>query len=220
MKGKAIDLYRRAFENDETLAAANISYTYLDGGFMSDADALLTEASKRESVHQNVALARSTLARRRSEESDRWSEVLSIAVKQQLFMSGFADALVRHTSDAWKDIGWTTHDRREARIQDVDGQLVCEWADDAGQNRRRMKLDLTGDAATLSLEKWIQTSYLSGGSGYFGDGLKGAAYLSPDKSEIRMMLVDDKSASFVTWSSKPRLLAVPEPKQLGAGDAK
>jgi hypothetical protein len=80
-----------------------------------------------------------------------------------------------------------------------------------------MKLELTGNAATVVLEQWIQPSY-STGTGYFGDGMKGAGFLSEDHAEIRLMLVENKSASFITWRRKPRELAASEPKQLTVGD--
>lgn len=218
MKGKAIELYRRAWENGETLAAANIAFLSIDAGLMSDASQLLSEASKRETVHQNVASARSSLEERQTEEDSRWSEVLTTAVKQQLFIAGFVDALLCETSDAWKTISWSTHDKRVAQIQDIDGQLICEWADESKQNRRRMKLELTGNAATLKLEKWIQTSYQGNGSGYFGDSVTGAAYVTTDGAEIKIMLVDGKTSSFVTWRRQPAL-PTEQPKQLGSGDS-
>lgn len=80
-----------------------------------------------------------------------------------------------------------------------------------------MKLELTGNAATMKLNKWISTSYLSDGEGYFGDSVTGAAYLTSDESEIKIMLVDGKASSFVTWRRQP-LLAAEKQKQLGSGD--
>lgn len=217
MKGKAVSLFQRAFTNGEALAAANIASSLLEVGFFKEARELLSEAEKCDDVHQNVSSAKITLAQLESAEDQRWSEAVDLAVKQQLFISGFAEALLHDTTDGWRAATWTTHDKSDATFDLAGDMLVCEWGDVAKPNRRRMTLTLTGNAASLSTEKW--QSYRSGGGEFFTDFVKGAAYLNREHTEIKLMLVDNHTSSFLTWKAKPKVLPHAELKQLTPGDS-
>jgi hypothetical protein len=170
--------------------------------------------SKQDHVHQNVASARTTLAQKRSSEQERWTDVMAIAVKEQIFIAGLADAAVSETSATWAGT-WITHDGLRATLQGAEKKLVGEWGGDEKSTRRRVTVKISANTAILAVDKWHS---VSADIGFYIDELKGAAFVSADGTEMRIMLVAGKVPTFWKWRAAvpPKPPAAGEQKQLPA----
>ncbi len=83
LKAKAVSCYERAVEKDNTLAAANLAYRYLNEGFTKQAEDLLKRAealsAKSVEVHGNVGEAKNKMKSLLEEEEKREKDILETA---------------------------------------------------------------------------------------------------------------------------------------------
>jgi len=68
--------YKKAAEQNNTLASANLAYKLLDVGFKKEAVDILTPASNKEDVHQNIYSALANISERESEENKKVDKIL------------------------------------------------------------------------------------------------------------------------------------------------
>jgi tetratricopeptide (TPR) repeat protein len=85
-------LYEKAVQLDETLAAANLAYKYMNAGFLEKALDVLDKARRQEEVHPNVWAAMNELHRRKDKEKERKESIFQSAREQQQFFRAFAQA--------------------------------------------------------------------------------------------------------------------------------
>jgi tetratricopeptide (TPR) repeat protein len=84
--------YREADRLGETLATANLAYAYLDGGFVDEAQALLTVAMSKPRHHENVTHALADIENRKRAESEKLGEFIKAANKQRDFLRIMGEA--------------------------------------------------------------------------------------------------------------------------------
>lgn len=107
---RAVTAYRKAAEQNETLAAANLAQLYANAGFKEEAMRLLNDARKQEEVHPNVGYALTTIAGKEKKETDTVEGMMNGAREQQSFLSGFASAYFLKNPDASFAGTWRTQD--------------------------------------------------------------------------------------------------------------
>lgn len=128
MPAKQISYYKKAFEKDNTLAAANIAYDYIDVGFMDEAMQILTKASQKKDVHSNVGKATSEVTRRNEAESEREKELLEMAHEQRQFLLSFSEAyFVDHDANSGFEGTWFFPDEVVATSEQQNDKLRIEW---------------------------------------------------------------------------------------------
>lgn len=77
MHAKAVKYYRMAADKDYTLSMANLAQMYMDKGFIEDADALLTKATKiKDYKKENVGRALARKEKILKEEEEKEKELL------------------------------------------------------------------------------------------------------------------------------------------------
>ncbi|PEC71171.1 hypothetical protein CN282_08710 [Bacillus thuringiensis] len=68
---ESIKLYKKASDLGNTLATANLSYSYMNAGFIDMAEQILENVKGRENVHKNVNSALLKVQRLKKEEKDK-----------------------------------------------------------------------------------------------------------------------------------------------------
>lgn len=89
----AVDLFRRAFEAGNTLAAGNLAYRYINNGMVEEARTIIDKALDADSPDAMVTDALAAIGRGRSEEEKRHAEVLSEAKEKREFFVAMGEAI-------------------------------------------------------------------------------------------------------------------------------
>ncbi len=127
----SIKLYKTAFEKGETLAGANLAYSYINAGFQDEAQKIIDEAKIKEDVHPNVGEALATLSKNTKEEEKKEEDILKLAERQKKFIIGFTDAyfpnssMVISTQEKWQD-----ENKLEYRVSISDNVISIFWEKD------------------------------------------------------------------------------------------
>ena len=192
----SIKAYKKSWEQKETLAAANLAYRYLNAGFFDEAKNILSEVKKETDIHPNVANAISDLSKREEGEDKNEQEYLDRAIKQQQFLSKFAENYFKKVSvDVEIDGSWIIDDKNTEILQ-TGFQVTGTWEEDG--NKKRFSGTLKNLGAVLEFEKQGYNFINKEKSfAYYGQGY---AYLSADLQKLFVMILKDKDKEFITFS--------------------
>jgi tetratricopeptide (TPR) repeat protein len=128
---KSVSSYQTAWENGNTLAAANLALKLMDAGFAERASTLLSEASQRPEANPKVAQRTAQLAELNEAEAERKSEALGQARQHSLFFREFATAKWASRELEPDDIngGWSFEDGAEAAASAIgaDRRVTITW---------------------------------------------------------------------------------------------
>jgi len=93
MKGKSIESYIIASEKYcESLAMANIAYSYIDQGFFKAASDILKVSKEQENYHKNVDSATTRITEIEEEEKESLKKTLKKIEPEEKFLVRFAEA--------------------------------------------------------------------------------------------------------------------------------
>lgn len=188
---QAVKHYKKSFELNNTLAAANLAFMYLQLGFIEEAKQVLDRARQQKDVHQNVGSALASISARESAEIKAEKEVIIAAREQQRFLIRFAEAFFSETfNEPAFDAIWMAEDGAELKIEKKDAIIKSEW-ESGGK-----KYDLVGEVKNRGVRI---TSYQDKSNQYYHSKMAdiGYAYLSSQGDEIRLMLIKDGKHSFL-----------------------
>lgn len=93
LKGRAVEAYKRAENDGETLAMANRANIMLDAGLYEEAEAIIEKAAAIPKHHSNVGGAKVRLEELRESESKQEEAALEKAEKERRFFVAYAEAL-------------------------------------------------------------------------------------------------------------------------------
>lgn len=190
MQAEAIDSYRRSWAIGETLAAANLARKYVHAGFLDEAEKILNEARRSETVNDDVGTALVELGRARTTEAETWQKANRLAVQESEFLRQFVEAITRHLLVAEGFSGeWVTHTADPVLISDnTVTNLSIEWGET--ENKQRMTGWFIRAFGLISVDEW------------FVDPLRGYVYLSEQAEELRFMVYKNTQPIFFTWKKK------------------
>ncbi|HAJ27077.1 MAG TPA: hypothetical protein DCG53_07510 [Syntrophus sp. (in: bacteria)] len=93
IKGKAIESFKKAAnEYDESLSMANIALSYINQGFLNEAQDILSVARTKSNVHKNVDSATARINDVKEEEEEALKKALKKVDPEQKFLIKFAEA--------------------------------------------------------------------------------------------------------------------------------
>lgn len=190
MPAKQISYYKKAFERDNTLAAANIAYDYMKAGFMDEAMQILTEASQKKDVHSNVGKATSDIDTRKEAESERKKELLEMAQEQRQFLLSFSEAYFADYDTSTDFEGtWFFRDDVVATAEQQNDKLRIEW--ERGDKKHYIVAYVKNQGAKITQyarEDKYSPSKLAD---------KGYAFLDQER-QIKVMVLKDNTHTFLT----------------------
>ena len=182
-----VQVYRKAADEGETLASANLAYLYMDNGFEEEARNVLDAAGKREFRNERVGRADADLSARTQAEAEKWSDFLQVGTKQKAFLQSFAEAYFVRAKGEFHGT-WLTGQGRCELAEHTDGQISAEWGPEAG--RLRLEGHLRNRGAVISWKKENRGLLLASGP-RFGAATRGLAFLTDDGSCLRIMLAEE-----------------------------
>jgi tetratricopeptide (TPR) repeat protein len=191
----AVRHYRRAFDQKETLAGANLAYLLMNAGFYKEARETLDEAKSVKEPHPNVGSAIAALAQKNDGETENAKRILDRAVAEQKFMKAFARLRFTIASDTFAGL-WTAPDGQTFEIVRVGERLSATWK--VGKNKHDLSGTVAGQTAKIAYsvnpEGFTIVGYRN---------VKGYAYLANNGQQLRWMVFDSGVPEFAQFNRVP-----------------
>ena len=190
-----VEEYRRASEEGNTLAAANLAYLYLNAGFAEEAEAIVTNAAENESPHPNVAKATAAIATAREDQEEKRNHLSSRGEQQAVFLGRYAEARIRQSAGFTGK--WRFQDGKEVEVTENADEVVGDWM--VRKTKWNFKGTAYGSAARLVLSEmeyytWMEERKESG----FRKRAEAFAYLTVGGNSLELMEVKDAAVTFRT----------------------
>jgi tetratricopeptide (TPR) repeat protein len=204
MSIKAVEYYKKAVEQGETLAAANLAKEFLSSGFIEEALDELNKAKGKDNPHKDVANVIASIPKNQERESKSEEQALKDGRQQQSFLVTFADAYFigygnrPNLDGVWiadecpESIG-AIFEGTEVIIKESDNIIEGNW--ERGGTKDKFKGVLSNWAARIiTFEmKVYENDYKEDDFGYI--------YLSPEGTKIFIMRVfSERIILFATLS--------------------
>ncbi len=197
---KSVDYYKKAAQEEETLAMSNLAYLFINAGFYDEAAAELSRAGQQPNPHENVASAKAELEKRRREEQDKWTNLIEIGTRQQQFLREFAQASIEATTKNPFLGTWLFNG--EICSVESDGIRVCLEFNYEGK-KRRLEADIRNCSAEGKLLLWKQEFYQTEPS--FQEESDALATISSDGTNLSIFeLSDSPTVLRMTRISDPK----------------
>lgn len=192
----SITAYKKAWEQKETIAAANLAYQYLADGFLDEAKKILADAKSEADIHPNVGSALAAIASNEKSETSKEKKALDEAMEQQRFFLEFAEAYFKKISISFNVDGTWLIDGTIAEVTQTGTQFAVTWGE--GDTRRKIFGRIKNQGAMLDFEKW-GFNLAKMNSDYINDG-KGYAFLSSDLNTFHVMKHDKKDFQIMVFA--------------------
>jgi Flp pilus assembly protein TadD len=182
---------KKAIKENETLAAANLAYQYIDAGFVEEAMQILNEAKQQENAHPNVGRALAAAAERQELDAEIEKKFIETAREQGRFLLAFAEAyFVDCASAASFEGAWHFFDEVEATAIRENDELKIGW--ERGGKKHRIVAHVKNQGARI-------TKYTRNDDYFSNDlGDKGYAFLLQEEQQIQIMTLKGHKHSFLT----------------------
>ena len=180
---KSVDYYKKAVQEDYTLAIANLASLFMNMGFYDKADAELSRAAQLPNPHENVASTKAELEKRRREEQDKWANLIEIGNRQQQFLREFAQASVEATTKNPFLGTWQLPNGETCSVESEGIQVCLEF----NYEEKRCKLEAgirncSAEGKLLIWKKeWLQQE------GSFQEGSDALATISSDGTTLSIL---------------------------------
>lgn len=191
----SIESYKKAQEQNNTLASSNLAYKLLDVGFVDEAKAILDEAMNQNKPHENVATALAEIIRRREQEVKKEKEMISIATEKQRLILPFSSCYLVKRANISFGGTWTTEQGIEVVIETLNNQIDAIWEE--GGEKYKLNGIITNDSAIVTMTFVATPLTLLG----YKEPLKGFAYLTNDGQNLEIILFN-KSTITKKWNKK------------------
>ena len=189
LRFNAVAYYKKAADEDNTLAMSNLAYLLMNMGFYKEADDELSRAGQLPNPHENVASAKVQLEKKRREELEKWNNVIEVGARQQQFLREFAQASIEETTGDPFLGPWRSPNGETCPV-DRYGSLVCFDFSYAGE-KRRFQADSRNYSAEGKLLLWKKEWYQDEGS--FQEGADALAVVSSDGTTLSILELSDSS---------------------------
>jgi len=91
LDGKSVEVYRKAEEQNETLAMSNLAYKFIEQGFYKEAEEICNKGLKIKDYHKNIVAALSAIENNKKTEADKdkkYCEEVESLRKTMIHISG------------------------------------------------------------------------------------------------------------------------------------
>ena len=193
--GRSVDLYEEAFEEGNTLAAANLAYEHMRVGLFEEAERILKKAREHEDVHLNVAKASADVAEKQEDESNRVSDIAQSGQEERQFLLPFAEAYFIESALPTPEELWRFPDETEAEVSKRDNKLKIVWKRNGSTFRIVATMKNRGAKITTYQQEESYRRLLD----------KGYLYLTEDHKTIAMMTIVNNEPTFLTLQAQDKL---------------
>ena len=176
LKFKSVDYFRKAEQEGNTLAMANLAQALMLSGFHEDAAEKLSVASQKTNPHENVALAHAELERKRQEENEKWADLIMKGTRQQQFLREFAQASIEFAATDPFLGTWQVSGGIVSPVTSDGNQIYIEFLYEGV--RRKFEATRKNGSAEGKLLRWKVSLLETDGS--YGDGPEALAAVGSD----------------------------------------
>jgi predicted Zn-dependent protease len=154
---KSVHYYKKALKSNSTLAAANLAYLLMNVGFEKEAEEYLNNAQNKESIHDNVFSAVSSLKSRLNKEEELEDKIVKSAEKKYRFFNSLGESAFTlekikiENSTKWKLEG------KEVKIVDNEGAIDIYWEN--GEEKHSLSGIRNNNSLDLSYHKPQRNTY-------------------------------------------------------------
>lgn len=136
MPFKSVQYYKKALEVKSTIAASNLAYLLMDGGFENEAEEYLKNAQQNDNIHDNVFSAASNLKTRLNNEKEKEDKVKIKAEKKYRFLSSYGEAIFSFEKIKIDDSTKWKYSTYEVKIETENNKVIISWEN--GEERHSM----------------------------------------------------------------------------------
>lgn len=210
----SVNNYKKSFDLNETLAAANLSYRLMDAGFIDEASKYLEQAKLQTNPHPNVSRAIAAIPDKLESENKKESKTLDAAREQRRFFLSFAEAYFSQREGSPQFPGvWSFSDGTYVTITQVGSQINATWVTKTEEFKFEGKVSNRAAKITTSKRKiedpkaveerkkpnaWDAAFW--GFGNWFTEVSKGYIYISLDGMQLLMMNFEEGKHTFSSLS--------------------
>jgi tetratricopeptide (TPR) repeat protein len=193
--------YRKAGNEKETVALANIAYRCINAGLEKEARDAIQEAMQEKQPHKNVGLAKASLEEKMESELKAWNEFASMSIKQQLFIWEYAERYFIRDGTSTSFAGqWVSPDGNVFEVRSDGDEVSGVWEkEDKGE---KFHGSVRGRSMQLEFKRKQGQGFLTTGKGYWGNKQAGIGYLGDDERGIFIQVGTGKDVFFLSLVRK------------------
>jgi len=163
---EAVKYYKKAVENNNTLAAGNLAFLYLEAGFYTEALELVNKFKSEEDVEQMLVNAHNSLIRSTQNENKNITDINKIGKNISLFFRNYATTVFAYRKDTnYQDSYWTDKKKNKIYVEIKNNKLRILWSEKNSFFDDDDKYTIEGEFSNKGLEIKIAipTTITSGG---------------------------------------------------------
>lgn len=125
---QAVNYFKKAVKNNESLAASNLAYLFMETGFSEEAEQLFKEFTAKQNAHKNLIFAQSKLASDLDDEKERKKQIKDAGFKLSKYFRKYA--VHYYEMPSAKTINnekWTDLDKNDISVSIVKNELKISW---------------------------------------------------------------------------------------------
>ncbi|WP_346863870.1 hypothetical protein [uncultured Draconibacterium sp.] len=165
---ESIEYYKKAMEQDNTLAVGNLCFQYINAGFKEEALELIDKYKNHENLEQMVIKAQDEIMNTDRLKSDKMKKLRENGESISSFLKKYSESIFKNKSTLnYSSKEWTDEEKHEISVSIKEGNILIKWAqenkflDDKDEFLIEGKLDIYGCEVTYAYPETISPSLYS-----------------------------------------------------------
>lgn len=148
----AIESYRRASKDGNTLGAANLANRLINAGFIPDAREILSEAATADDAHPNVATNTARLKEASDAENEKEKVAVDRAQAQDIFFREYGSALTSVVEPPALGGDWVLENGVAATVEQDGTTIRINWTE--AKKPHKLEGRIVGNGVRLARYAW------------------------------------------------------------------
>lgn len=200
LNGKQVSLYKRAIDEGNTLAMANLANLQMNAGLLDDARTLLDNARKTDNPHENIGKAFYRLKSSEDEEDAKWKALGKRAVEFKRKVRRYGECYFESGCTGQDFEGtWFTEKGNQVLVDRNGTKLAASWSEDTPGGliggHAVYKMNISGSVTNCSARISYQRT---------SDQPKTLLSISEDKQIECYSHLDDSKKVWPIFSKEPK----------------
>ncbi len=165
---EAVEYYKKAMEQENTMAVGNLCFQYINAGFKDEALALIDKYKTHENLEQMVIRAQDEIMNTDRLKSDKMKNLREDGESISSFFKKYSDSIFNNKSYSnYSSKEWTDEEQNEINVSIKDTNLLIKWSrenkhlEDKDEFLIEGKLDIYGCEITYTYPEILSSSFYS-----------------------------------------------------------
>ena len=195
---KSVEQYEKAREDGNSLAAANLSYLYIEKGLLGDADRLLREAQGKPAYHENVDRALTDFHKMIESEVVKLTTIRNRMPTYQRFVRQYADAHLYPNQEIPRFAGtWNNERTGDMIVEQDDDAFHAEWG--LSSSKHKIQGVQHNNSGGLRLYTATPNPFLSSEEPQYGLPRNALAYVSGDGTRLEVFSYEEEPPQILSF---------------------